>query len=389
MVWKWLGKIFACLLFAALIGLVGLIAAFFISFSSVSQRFYIPLIIVTGAALVLWNALRVLSSINPRILNRSLYAVLALIAVTLGGYEINKAYERSVPVVSEQDVDVWEYMPFAQQSKVVSLEEPAALSIDSDLPILDGATALYPLYAAFAQAVYPEKEYPPHDSEVMVNTTPEAYNNLLKGTVDIIFVAEPSIRQRGEAQQMGKELKLTPIGREAFVFFVNADNPVTGLTTEQIQDIYAGKITNWREVGGRDEPIQAFQRPEDSGSQTMLEKIMEGKELMTPPQEDVLRGMGGIIEQTADYRNHKNAIGYSFLFFSSEMVRNGNIRLLAVDGVLPDKTTIADGSYPLAAEFYAVTAGSDNPHVEALIEWTLSPQGQWLVERTGYSPVNP
>lgn len=83
---------------------------------------------------------------------------------------------------------------------------------------------------------------------------------------------------------------------------------------------------------------------------------------MPAPKEDVVTGMGGIISKTADYKNYKNALGYSFLFFATEMVRNGDIRLLEVDGVMPDKSTIRDRTYPLAAEFYAVTAGSGNPN---------------------------
>ncbi|WP_279401693.1 substrate-binding domain-containing protein [Piscibacillus salipiscarius] len=69
-----------------------------------------------------------------------------------------------------------------------------------------------------------------------------------------------------------KALNMTPIGREAFVFFVHADNPVDSLKVEEIQGIYSGNITNWKEVGGEDVEIRAFQRPEGSGSQTMLKR---------------------------------------------------------------------------------------------------------------------
>jgi phosphate transport system substrate-binding protein len=121
----------------------------------------------------------------------------------------------------------------------------------------------------------------------------------------------------------------------------------------------------------------------------MLQKLMEGRDLMTPPEEDVAAGMGDIIRQTASYRNYKNAIGYSFLFFATQMVQNNEIKLLKVDGVLPGRSTIANGEYPLAAEFYAVTADSGNPNIERFIEWILSAQGQYLVEKTGYTPINP
>ncbi|GJM69635.1 hypothetical protein HMSSN036_18510 [Paenibacillus macerans] len=173
---------------------------------------------------------------------------------------------------------------------------------------------------------------------------------MLDGQADVIFAAAPSSLQLAQAKRQGLELKLTPIGREAFVFFVHADNPVQGLSTQQIQAIYAGEITDWSEVGGRSGKIRAFQRPEGSGSQTMLQKLMEGKELMAPRKRRGV-GDGGIIAQTADYRNYPNALGYSFLFFATEMAHNGQIRLLEIDGVKPDKTTIQSGEYPLAAEF--------------------------------------
>ena len=115
---------------------------------------------------------------------------------------------------------------------------------------------------------------------------------------------------------------------------------------------------------------------------------MEGKNLMIPPKEDVVQSMGGIISETASYRNYKNAIGYSFLFFATEMVKNKQIKLLSIDGVFPDRDTIKSKKYPLGTEFYAITAGSKNPNVEKFIEWILSPQGQYLVEKTGYIPVN-
>ena len=76
-------------------------------------------------------------------------------------------------------VDTSAYEPFSDHTKVVTLTEPSTLKIEDNLPIIDGATALYPVYAAFAQAVYPEKEYDQYESEVMSNRTDEAYKNLI------------------------------------------------------------------------------------------------------------------------------------------------------------------------------------------------------------------
>lgn len=385
---NWWFKIVLCVTVIPFIIVFGFIAMVMIALIT-GGGFYPPFIVTLMGILIAYLIFRLFVPIRPRIINMSLVVLLILAGLTVVGYEANRAYHNSISTVSEQGVDLGEYAPFQKNAKIATLANPASLTLETELPRLDGATALYPLYSAFAQAVYPEKEYRPHNSEVMVNTTPDAYKNLIEGYVDIIFVAGPSTGQLEEAKHKGVELKLTPIGREAFVFFVHSDNPVTGLTTEQIQNIYSGQITNWQEVGGSKETIRPFQRPEGSGSQTMLQKIMNGKALMSPLKQDVASGMGEIIEQTADYKNYRNAMGFSFLFFATEMVQNGNIRLLEVDGTAPNRSTISSGEYPLTAEFYAVTRNDDhsNPNVEQLIEWILSPQGQELVEKTGYTAV--
>ncbi|SEJ43301.1 phosphate transport system substrate-binding protein [Bhargavaea ginsengi] len=293
-------------------------------------------------------------------------------------------YKLTKPVVHADGVDLYEYAPFVEGTKAVSLDAPASFKMEGDLPVIDGATALYPLYASFTQAVYPEKDYEPYMSEVMSNRTGQAYESLINGEVDLIFVAGPSDAQLERARQAGKELELTPIGREAFVFFVNEDNPVESLTQEEIRDIYSGKVTNWKEVGGRSTEIRAYQRPPDSGSQTALEAFMGDTPIMAAPTEQTADLMSGIIEDVADYRNYGGAIGYTFRFYSQSMLGNDKVRLLAVDGVEPTADNIRSGDYPIVNELYVVTAGTDNPNVGPFIDWILSEEGQKIVERTGY-----
>lgn len=390
-----LAKGLLCILLVASVTFVGLVAMVITAFIG-RGAFYTPFILVLGLGLVAVIALRLFSPIRRGLLRTIVLCFLGVAMLAAVGYEINRAYHNSIPRVNEQGVDLELYKPFAPDSRAARLEEASALRLEENLPRLDGATALYPLYAAFAQAVYPERDYPvyamkedvpPGWGEVACSTTPDAYGRLMRGETDMIFVAQPSRQQLEEAQSLGITLKLTPIGKEAFVFFVNAENPVKGLSTQQIQDIYAGNITNWQQLGGANKAIRAFQRPQDSGSQTMLQKLMEGRELMSPPREDVVSGMGDIIERTADYRNYSNAIGYSFLFFATEMIQNNQVKLLEVDGVKPERSTISSGEYPLAADFYVVTAGTGNPNVERFIQWIRSPQGQYLVEKTGYTPI--
>ena len=143
----------------------------------------------------------------------------------------------------------------------------------SEMPILDGAEAAYPVYSAFANAVYENIGKLGRAEEIVSFTnTIYSYERLLSGEVDIYFGAEPSKEQQEMAKEQGKELVMTPIGKEAFVFFVNPDNKVDGLKVSEIKDIYSGKIKNWSELGGKNERIVAFQRPKNSGSQTLAGK---------------------------------------------------------------------------------------------------------------------
>lgn len=313
--------------------------------------------------------------------------VFVVLAVILAVWPLYQAYLNSIPGVSAE-VDIYSYMPFQEDSKLNVLDEEPEIQFERDFPRLDGATALYPIYAAAAEMLYPEDWYEPTDSEVMVNTTPVAYSNLFEGKVDAVFAAAPSQGQLKTADAKGLELTLTPIGKEAFVFFVHADNPVESLSSEDLRMIYSGEITDWSSVGGDAKEIRAFQRPEDSGSQTALLRFMGEVPVVEAPRENIEEGMGGIIDQVAEYKNHKNAIGYTFRFYGEEMAANELIQYLAIDGIVPSVDAIRKDEYPLTSEFYIVTTQYSSPEALVLAAWFTSAQGQRLVEKAGYVPLD-
>jgi phosphate transport system substrate-binding protein len=301
-----------------------------------------------------------------------------------------------------QDVDLHMYRPFFGNTQVAQLSEPSTFKLteECELPHLDGATALYPIYSSFVRAVYPKAGYRhfirdcncdegcPCDEEneiVLCTTTPVAYERLIKGGTDIIFVTGISDEHAELAEQMGVELEFTPIGKEAFVFFVNSENPVNSITSDEIRGIYSGEIQNWNEIGGVDSDIRAYQRNIGSGSQTAFLDFMEGIPVIEPAEDELIESMMGIINDTT-YRNHDNAIGYSFRFFSTEMAGNNKITLLEVDGVSPTLKNIKNDTYPLVFDFYAVTVkGNPNPNIAPFIEWIKGEQGRYLIEKTGYT----
>ncbi len=289
-------------------------------------------------------------------------------------------------------VDLEPYTVSNPNNKLPKLDEPASFSVEkvNDMPVLDGAEAAFPVYSAFANATYKnisvQSTLSTGEEIVSFTNTIYAYERLLSGEVDIFFGAQPSAAQQSLAESKGKELILTPIGKEAFVFFVNEKNPINDVSSEMIRSIYSGRITNWSEIGGMDEKILAFQRPADSGSQTIMEKFMGDAPLMPALKEEVA-GMGDLMEEVANYRNYNHSLGYSFRFFATGMNPNEKIKLLSLDGVEPSKENIANGTYPYVVNLYAITV-KDNPKktIQPMLEWMQGPQGQYLVEEIGYIP---
>ncbi|MBQ9735965.1 MAG: substrate-binding domain-containing protein [Clostridia bacterium] len=308
----------------------------------------------------------------------SLLAVAIIFAIPYG---IEK-YEESITINVTPSINVREYLPFEEESKIVKLKSET-LRLTGDLPIIDGATAAFPVYSAFVHAVYPETTRL-YDGVFEYNNTLGGYEKLAEKKTDIFLGAAPSKEQIAYATQCNTVFQYTQIGTEAFVFFVHKDNPIESLTVEQIKGIYSGRITNWSEVGGNDEEIVAFQRNEGSGSQSMLIRFMGDTPIM-PPETKKINGMGEIIEQVVDYQSKTNSIGFSFRYYVEGIIKNPDIKMIAVDGAAPTVQNVKNGSYPITTPVYAVTyENNPNPNVSMLISWILSEEGQYIIEQTGY-----
>lgn len=269
------------------------------------------------------------------------------------------------------------YLPFEEDCGFNRVESDFGL--DGDIPVIDGAAALVPVYSAIVDSAYPKEsakfdyatESYTQDSAIRFTDTIKAYKGVTDGDVDIILCAAPSEQQKQYAQDQGVELVYVPIGYEAFVFFVNENNPVDNLTKEQIKDIYSGEITNWADVGGADRIINPLDRPEGSGSQTVMLKFMGDREI----EKNAFGIFGG-------------AIGFSFRFYVDGIVANDGIKLLSVNGIAPTEENIRNGSYPLIYQFYAVyRKDNDNENVKRLVDFILSEDGQKIIDENGYTPI--
>ncbi len=282
-----------------------------------------------------------------------------------------------------QMIDVGRYLPHAEGSDLPELE--SSLKLTGDLPVLDGAAALVPVYAAIVDCVYPvgcvtyeggafsdDNYYGENfaaDSAMQYKNTVRGYQAIVDGTTDILFCAAPSAEQRQYAEDQGVELVYVPVGLEGFVFFVNENNPVDDLTVDQIRKIYAGEYRNWAEVGGANRIINPVTRLKGSGSQTAFEAFMGDQEI---GRKSPLAISGA-------------SIGFSFRYYMEGIVENDAVKMLTLNGVAPSAENIQNRSYPIVAQFYAIyRADNGNENISVLIDWLLSDEGQTLIEESGY-----
>ena len=275
-------------------------------------------------------------------------------------------------------------------------------------PRVDGATSAHPLdmiaccYRLDTQwewrrhwdntyRIYPLVTEPMHDdivSWVSHNGTHGSYVNLIEDRTDLILVArEPSDSELALAETSGVDLDIVPVAYDAFVFIVHKNCSVHSLTTDHIQRIYTGRITNWSAVGGDPWDINPYQRDRDSGSQELMrDLVMRDLEMIDAPDMILMGMMGPINMLSWDTRG----LGYSVYFFEQFMAPNEELQLVTVDGVTPNYGTIQSGEYPYTTEVYVVVrADTPNDHPAKLIrDWFLSHEGQTVVKMSGYVPVS-
>ncbi|MDP2777909.1 MAG: PstS family phosphate ABC transporter substrate-binding protein, partial [Anaerolineales bacterium] len=214
---------------------------------------------------------------------------------------------------------------------------------------------------------------------------------LINNTVDIAN-ASRRIKQEeiDEAKKNGIEPVEFIIARDAIAVIVNAENPVSELTLEQISGIYSGEITNWSEVGGEDRSIVKLSRETNSGTHVyFLETVLRlgNKEDKTLFSMDtlLLPSSEGIISEV---RDNPNAIGYDGLGYVPDDLKTIGIAKEAGSAyVLPAISTVNDKTYPIARDLYMYTNGEPTGVVKEYLDWILSAEAQQIVAELGFVPV--
>ncbi|EKF85839.1 phosphate ABC transporter substrate-binding protein [Methanobacterium formicicum] len=166
------------------------------------------------------------------------------------------------------------------------------------------------------------------------------------------------------------------IGEDSIAVIVNPTNPVNSLTTDQLRDIYQGKISNWKQVGGEDAPIKVIIREAGSGTRITFEDILFGS---TVPQDNFTIGIS-TYQVMQDVAVTPNAIGYV-----SQNALNTGVKVMGINGISPTDANIASDRYVLKRPLIFLVKGTGNSAIDDFINFSLSPEGQKIVNQTEYN----
>lgn len=307
---------------------------------------------------------------NKRVINILLVIIMILVVVGCGLGYIYFTKDKTKPIIDPE-----EKKNIKNQEKIFSID---------NYPKMECSIETLPLAEAFKSDFTGTDE---KDIDITYESKTNIYKHLINGDTDLILTTYPSDEEQSLAKKNGVELEIVPIVKNAFVFFVNTDNNVDGLTLEQLQDIYSGKIKSWKDVGGENDKIIAYQMPEKSESQQWMSSlVMKGKKMMEPVLENVPYDSTNINNVISDYTNTKNSIGYSFYYNAMTMYTTDKMKLLAIDGVDPTYENIKTGLYGLQNQYYAIIKKNEGQDSDTrkLLNAMKSERGQNVAKEVGY-----
>ncbi len=182
------------------------------------------------------------------------------------------------------------------------------------------------------------------------------------------------------------------IAQDAIVMIVNKSNPVDSLTSEQVKKIYLGEITNWKEVGGNDEPIIPFANENSSSATKLFEDIVLGQTIPDKTKVPTIEAGGddySTLTLNRIYDNTSGAISFVQFFYAQECYFSDRVKILKIDDVEPSSDTIKSSSYPFIFDLYALVSDalrSDSPE-KVLYDFLTTEDGKKVIEKAGYVPA--
>jgi phosphate transport system substrate-binding protein len=212
------------------------------------------------------------------------------------------------------------------------------------------------------------------------NGTNAGLQNLMNNVIWVAASSRPL-----SATELQANLKGVPIARDAIAIVVGTKNPFSGgLTLEQLRQIYQGQITNWSQVGGPDLPIKVINRSPDSGTYSLFQDVVLVGGAFAPDSANFVTLSRDETTPMLQMLGN-NGIGYSTV---SQVENQQTVRVVPINGVSPsDREAIKNGTYPISRVVYLAVRQPTSPGAKQFIDLTLSPQGQQIVQDSGFIPL--
>lgn len=230
------------------------------------------------------------------------------------------------------------------------------------------------------------KGHPQAKIQVVGGGSGTGFAALQNGMTDIAQSSRPikdKERQSIKAR-FNQEVSEYTVARDGVTIYVHEGNPLKALTMAQLKDLYTGKITNWKQVGGSDSPITLYSRENNSGTYVFFkEHVLKKEDFAISAQ--TLPGTSAIVNAVS---RDKYGIGYGGIAYTKGVKAVPVKKDDESPAVEASLATIQSGAYPLSRPLFEYTVGAPKPSSKAFIDFCLSPEGQKIVKEVDYVPVD-
>ena len=244
--------------------------------------------------------------------------------------------------------------------------------------VIKGSTTVLPIAQKTAEA------YMKQNPDVKISISGGGSGNGMKALIDgSTDIADSSRFIKGKEVKLAVEKGIYPVpfavAYDCIVPVVHPSNSIVNITMAQLQDIYMGKVKNWKEIGGPDSPVVVISRDTSSGTYEVWETKVMKKERVYPGA--LLQASNGAVAQAV--AKNKNAIGYIGIGYV-----NNDVKALMVNRIVGSKDTTLNGTYPISRPLFMFTPGWPEGDVLNFINFVLSPEkGQKYVAEAGFVPL--
>ena len=268
------------------------------------------------------------------------------------------------------------------KSKGILVIVLAFLSLTANAQRIKGSDTVLPIAQQTAEQFM--KQHPDGRVTVTGGGTGVGISALMDNTTDIAMASRPiKFSEKMKIKEAGEELEEVIVAYDALAVVVHPSNPVKQLTRKQLEDIFRGKLTNWKQVGGEDQKIVVYSRETSSGTYEFFkESVLKNKNYMAGSLS--MPATGAIIQSVSQT---KGAIGYVGLAYVSPRIKTLSVSYNDTHYATPSVENATNKSYPIVRPLYYYYNVKNKNQVDPLLQFILSPQGQDIIKKNGYIPV--